>query len=212
MGESTSVDMSVLGWGLEHHCLLLFTKCLTHHIICLFRCVLLLIFNGSYLPNVLLIRLSTFSDVSPLWIRCEENQHIKPAAHEAFSASCCLWQCPAPRFIALLLSQIDLSPFPALWFNLVHSLKRAGWILMCFALVLFHLIKMSSAHDKHHDENWWLEVQTLTHSDGPLWHQPGKIPSKTLPDNEHERNGIPGRNSHSRLTTQREIKKERVNF
>lgn len=91
MGESVSVDMSVLGWGLEHHYLLLFTKCLTHHIICLFRCVLLLIFNWSYLPNVLLITLSTFSDVFAFWFHCEENQHIKTATHKAFSASWCLW-------------------------------------------------------------------------------------------------------------------------
>lgn len=64
MDETRSVDTSVSGWALEHHYLLLFTKCLTHHIICLFRCVLLLIFNCSYLPNVLLIRLSSVSDVS----------------------------------------------------------------------------------------------------------------------------------------------------
>ena len=113
--------MSVSGWGLEHHYLLLFTKCLTHHIICLFRCVLLLIFNWSYLPNVLLIRLSTFSDVFPFWSHCEANQHIKTVTHKAFSASWCSWcsvqhLCIAPWRLSkwpFLLSMVWNSTLPS---------------------------------------------------------------------------------------------------
>lgn len=51
---------------------------------------------------------------------------------------------------------------------------------MHFTLLLFHLIKMSLAHDKHNDENWWLDMQTLTHSDSLLCHQPGKFQAKTF--------------------------------
>lgn len=62
----------------------------------------------------------------------------------------------------------------------IYSLKQAGWILMHFTLLLFHLIKMSLAHDKHNDENWWLDMQTLTHSNTLLCHQPGKFQAKTF--------------------------------
>lgn len=100
MGESIS-------WEHWHECVgLRFTTSffaliyqMSYHIICLFRCVLFLIFNWSYLQNVLLIRLSTFSDVSPFWFHCEEYQHIKwatwPITPELLSILVPSEGCPA---------------------------------------------------------------------------------------------------------------------
>lgn len=49
--------------ALCHHYLVIFTKCLTCSIICFFTCLPFLSFNCFYLPNVLFITLSSFSDV-----------------------------------------------------------------------------------------------------------------------------------------------------
>jgi len=126
VGESISIDTSVLGWGLEHHYLLLFTKCLSHHIICLFRCVLFLIFNWSYLQNVLLIRLSTFSDVSPFWFHCEEYQHTKsapwPIAPELLSILVPSEGCPAPLNTTAWLRKQPF--FPSMFCHSPHSACR----------------------------------------------------------------------------------------
>lgn len=51
------------GQALCHQYLVIFTKCLTCSIICFFTCLPILSFNCFYLPNVLFVVLSSFSDV-----------------------------------------------------------------------------------------------------------------------------------------------------